>query len=190
MTIQANQNFYYNATRPAETDPATRLSTDNYILFDAASNRMQINGQIQVNGDLVITRGTGNDKSIDYTGRAALLVKGNVTLDADLRSMNANGTTANSFPANNILGIMAEQNMTVGSLSQLTLMGAFYAQGNVVSTKQTTVLGTFVGTYFNMGTNVPKIYQVPTLADNLPLGMIGAYPIIVYNKVSWREIGT
>ncbi|MCL4692389.1 MAG: hypothetical protein KJ060_07755 [Candidatus Hydrogenedentes bacterium] len=190
MTIQANQNFYYNATRPSETNPAGRLGTDDYIYFDAATNRMEINGQIQINGDLVITRGGGNDKSIDYTGRAALLVKGNVTLDTDLRSMNANGTTANSFPAANILGIMAEQNLTVGSLSQLTLMGAFYAQGTVKSTKQTTTIGTLVGSYFDMGTNVPEIYQVPSLADNLPLGMIGAYPILVYDQVAWREIGT
>lgn len=190
MTIQANQNFYYNATRPSEVNPAGRLGTDDYIYFDAATNRMEINGQIQVNGDLVITRGGGNDKSIDYTGRAALLVKGNVTLDTDLRSMNANGTTANSFPAANILGIMAEGNMTVGSLSQLTLMGAFYAQGTVQSSKQTTTIGTFVGSYFDMGTNVPEIYQVPSLADNLPLGMIGAYPILVFDQVAWREIGT
>jgi hypothetical protein len=40
-----------------------------------------------------------------------------------------------------------------------------------------------------MGTNVPEIYQVPSLADNLPLGMIGAYPILVYSQVSWRELG-
>jgi hypothetical protein len=190
MTIQANQNFYYNATRPTETNPATRLATDDYILFDAATNRMEINGQIQVNGDLVITRGGGNDKTIDYTGRAALLVKGNATLDTDLLAVNANGTTANSFPANNILGIMTEQNLMVGSLSQLQLMGAFYAQGNVISTKQTTITGTLVGTYFDMGTNVPEIYQVPTLADYLPFGMIGAYPIMVYEQIAWRELGT
>lgn len=190
MTIQANQNFYYNATRPTETNPAGRLGTDDYIYFDAATNRMEVNGQIQVNGDLTITRGGGNDKTIHYSGRAALLVKGNATLDTDLLAVNANGTTANSFPAANILGIMAEQNLTVGSLSQLTLMGAFYAQGTVRSTKQTTTIGTFVGSYFDMGTNVPEIYQVPTLADNLPLGMIGAYPILVYDQVAWREIGT
>ena len=65
---------------------------------------------------------------------------------------------------------MASGNLTVGSLSQLQLMGGFYAQGTVASSKQTTTMGTFVGSYFDMGTNVPDIYQVPTLADNLPLG--------------------
>lgn len=190
LTISANQNFYYNATRPTDSDSTHRQPADNYILFDAASNVMEIHGQIQIDGNLTITRGGGSDKTINYTGRAALLVKGDVTLDTDLLAQNANGTTANSFPVNNILGIMAENNMTVGSLSQLKLMGAFYAQGTVQSTKQTITVGSFVANYFDMGTNVPEIYQVPDLAENLPLGMIGAYPILVYSQQSWRELGT
>ncbi len=189
MTIAANTDFYYNATRPSETDPSLRLPTDDYILFNAATNVMELNGQIQIDGNLTITRGGGNDKTIHYTGRAALLVHGSAVLDTDLLSRNADGTTANSFPVNNFFGIMCEQDLAVGTLSQLQLMGAFYAQGTVSSVKQTTILGTFVGSYFDMGTNVPDIYQVPELADNLPLGMIGAYPILVYSQVSWRELG-
>lgn len=188
LTIAANQNFYYNATRPTDTDPAHRLPTDDYILFNATTNRMEVNGQIEINGDLTITRGGGNDKTIYYTGRSALLVNGNVTLNTDLLTLNPDGTSADSFPRRNILGIMARQNMTVGALSQLKLMGAFYAQSQIKSEKQTIVMGTFVSNFFDMGTNVPDIYQVPDLADYLPLGMIGAYPIWVLDKVSWREI--
>ncbi|MBP7431353.1 MAG: hypothetical protein KBC05_18105, partial [Candidatus Hydrogenedentes bacterium] len=65
----------------------------------------------------------------------------------------------------------------------------FYARNRIRSQKQTTVLGTFVSDYFDMGTNVPDIYQVPTLADNLPYGMIGAYPILTFLQISWRELG-
>lgn len=189
VTIQANQNFYYNATRPADPNPANIQAGDDYILFDAASNVMRINGQVQINGDLTITRGGGSDKTIHYTGRGAILANGNVTLDTDLLSRNTDGTTAASFPASNILGIMAGGNMMVGSLSQLQLMGAFYAQGSVATQRQSTIMGTLVGNYFDMGTNVPDIYQVPALAENLPIGMIGAYPILVFSQVSWREIG-
>ena len=60
-------------------------------------------------------------------------------------------------------------------------MGAFYAQGRLTSMKQTVVTGTFVSNYFDMGINVPEIYQVPTMADNLPLGMIGMYPILFFS---------
>lgn len=188
ITIAANQNFYYNASRPTDTDPSHRLSTDDYILFNATTNRMEINGQLTINGNLTITRGGGNDKTISYSGRGAILVNGNVRLDTDLLSINSNGTTANSFPVNNILGIMARNNMIVGSLSQLQLMGAFYAQGQIICSKQTTVMGSFVSNYFDMGTNVPSIFQVPSLADNLPHGMIGAYPILAITQVSWREL--
>jgi len=189
ITIKASQDFYYNATRPGDLNPANRQPTDNYILFNATTNKMEINGRIQINGNLVITRGGGNDKTIYYTGKAAVLVNGNVTLDTDLLTVNPDGTVVNSFPRN-ILGIMARNNMTVGSLSQLQLMGAFYAQNMIKSEKQTITMGTFVSNYFDMGTNVPEIYQVPTLADNLPFGMIGAYPILAFSQVSWREIPT
>lgn len=189
LTIKANQDFYYNATRPNDPNPANRQPGDHYLLFNAATNVLEMNGQIEVNGNLTITRGSGNDKTVHYTGRAALLVHGNVNLETDLLSRNADGSTANSFPQNNILGIMATNDMYVGTLAQLKLMGAFYAQGTVKSTKQTITMGTFVGNYFDMGTNVPEIYQVPALADFLPNGMIGAYPILTLEQISWRELG-
>lgn len=188
MTIDCGSDFYYNATRPGDPDPANRQPTDDYILFNAATNRLEINGQIEIDGNLTFT-GKGHDTSIDYTGRAAILANGDVVIKTDLLSVNADGTTANSFPAANCLGIMAANNMDVGMTSQLKVMGGFYAQNRVRSQKQTTIMGTFVGDYFDMGTNVPDIYQVPELADNLPYGMIGAYPILTFQQVSWRELG-
>lgn len=189
LTISANSNFYYNASRPSDANPANRQATDDYILFNAATNKLEMNGQIAINGSLTFTRGGGNDKTINYTGRAAILASGDITVDTDMLTVNANGTTTGSFPQNNILGLMASGNLMVGSLSQLSLMGAFYAQNTVKSTKQTNTAGTFVGNYFDMGTNVPSIFQVPTLADNLPYGMIGYYPILAFLQVSWRELG-
>ncbi|HPC17021.1 MAG TPA: hypothetical protein P5318_12705 [Candidatus Hydrogenedentes bacterium] len=187
ITIAANQNFYWNATQNSTAYPGTPQPTDDYIRFNADTNVMEINGQIRINGNLIITRGSGNDKTIHYTGRAAILVNGDVTLNTDLYSRNANGTTANSFPVNNCFGIMATNNMTVGALSQLNLMGAFYAGNQIRCEKQTNVMGTFVANYFDMGTNVPSIWQVPELANNLPLGMIGNYPILSISRTSWRE---
>jgi hypothetical protein len=189
ITIKANQNFYYNASRPTDTNPAHRLPTDDYICYNGTTKIMEISGQLSIQGSLTITRGSGGDKTIYYTGRGSVLVHGNVTLDTDLLTKNADGSTANSFPVNNCFAIMASGDMTVGSLSQLELMGAFYAQNRIICSKQTHVAGTFVANYFDMGTNVPHIYQVPALADNLPSGMIGAYPILCFSRVSWRELG-
>ena len=188
ITIRQNQNFYYNATRPNDSNPANRQPNDDFIYYNASNQLMEINGQIRINGNLHIDRGSGNQRTINYTGKAAILVYGDVTLDVNLLAQNADGTTTNAYP-NNVFGIMASNNMTVGSNAQLTLMGAFYAQNTLRTLRQTTVIGSFVSNYFDMGTNVPSIYQVPSLADNLPLGMIGAYPILVFNQVAWREIG-
>ena len=186
--------FYWNATTGQVLNgslPATQpAATDDYIWFDSATDIMKVNGQVRINGNLSFT-GQGGDRTVNYSGRAALLVYGDVTIDANLITCN-NGVktnTANSFPVNNILGIMASNNMTVGSTAQLDIMGAFYAQNKITSAKQTNVMGTFVSNYFDMGTNVPNIYQVPALADNLPLGMIGNYPILAISQASWRELG-
>lgn len=193
LTINAkgNQNFYWNATTGVQssTIPATLPANDDYIAFNPTTNVLRVNGQITINGGLTFT-GQGNDKTIYYSGRGALMVKGDVVIDTDLLTCNDGNTSnyTNSFPVNNILGIMSTNNMTVGSTSQLTIMGAFYAQNKITSSKQTNVAGTFVSNYFDMGKNVPSIFQVPSLADNLPLGMIGNYPIMSLQKVSWREL--
>jgi hypothetical protein len=39
-----------------------------------------------------------------------------------------------------------------------------------------------------MGTNVPNIFQVPSLPGNLPYGMVGAYPVWIVSERSWREL--
>ncbi|MBI2423027.1 MAG: hypothetical protein HYV27_09385 [Candidatus Hydrogenedentes bacterium] len=186
--------FYWNATTgallngslPAALPPAT----DDYIYFDCDSDVMRVNGQVRINGNLSFT-GLGGDRTVNYSGRAALMVYGDVSIDTHLVTCNNGNTasTANSFPVSNILGIMASNNMVVGSTAQLDIMGAFYAQQKITSAKQTNVIGTFVSNYFDMGTNVPNIFQVPSLADNLPLGMIGNYPILSLSQVAWRELG-
>jgi hypothetical protein len=188
MVIDCKQDFYFNATRPADPDPSHRVATDDYILFDSATNRMEINGQIEINGNLEFT-GKANDQYINYTGRAAILARGDVIIDTDMLAMNADGTIENSYPAANCIGIMAGNNMQVGVSSQLKIMGGFYAQNQIQTKKQTIIMGTFVSDYFDMGSQVPDIYQVPELADNLPYGMIGAYPILNFSQVSWRELG-
>jgi len=198
VTIRTDQDFYLNLTQPAsapedrvQPEPANCIKGDDYILYDSSTNVMEISGQIEINGDLTITTRRGNaNKTIYYTGRAAILAHGNVELNTDLLTCN-NGDPndyLDSFPVNNIIGIMAEQDMTVGTHAQLDLLGAFYAQGQVTSDKQTTIMGTFVSEYFDMGNQVPDIYQVPALADHLPLGMIANYPIGVFTQVSWREL--
>ncbi len=182
----ATTGTYLNGSLPASLPP----DTHDYIWFDPVTNVLRINGQIRINGNLTFT-GQGNDRTINYSGRGAILVYGDVNIDSDLITCN-NGNPANfqnSFPVNNIIGIMSSQNMFIGNTSQCDIMGAFYAQNMIKISKQTDVMGTMVANYFDMGSQVPNIYQVPALADNLPYGMIANYPITTLQQVAWREIG-
>jgi hypothetical protein len=199
VVIQTDTNFYLNLSRPGDSDPSHRVkadpaqntSGDDYLYYNAATNVLEVNGQIEINGDLTLKPPSGvSNSDIYYTGRGAILAHGNVNIDTSLYTCN-NGNPndyANSFPSANALGIMAEQDMTVGSKAQLQIMGAFYAQGSIISKKQTVVMGTFVANYFDMGSQVPDIFQVPELARNLPLGMVGNWPLLAYEQVSWREV--
>ena len=188
ITINARNTdeFYFNAHYP-DSEPSERTDVGgNYIYYDGDSKTLEISGPILIDGNLSL-EGQGNEETINYTGRAAWLVRGDVELRTDLYAMNDDGTTEDSFP-NNILGIMGEGHMVVGGSSQLDLMGAFYAEQEITTEYQTNTMGTYVSNYFKMDRNVPNIYQVPELADNLPEGMIGAYPIWTMSQVSWREL--
>ncbi|OGX08760.1 MAG: hypothetical protein A2Z88_00830 [Omnitrophica WOR_2 bacterium GWA2_47_8] len=68
-------------------------------------------------------------------------------------------------------------------------MGLFYAETSIVAQKQTDVLGSFVSNYFDMGSNVPSIFQVPDTINHLPPGMIGQDGAGWYiSIVSWEKI--
>lgn len=202
VTIDARgDHFYWNATTGAQQQGSLPTvappKTDDYILFDKNRDVLDVNGQIYIKGDLTFT-GRGNEKTINYTGRGAIMVDGEVRLDANLLTCNAGNPndTAGSFPVKNVLGIMTSRNITIGSnvldlifKSKLRLMGAFYAEKQIFSLKQAQVAGTLVSNQFNLGLTAPDIFQVPTLGDNLPEGMVGDYPITALKQISWRERG-
>lgn len=198
LTLDANSStaIFWNAHTGQKLTGNDALNAvlnpdHDYLWFNPVTNVLRINGQIRINGSLVFT-GQGNQDTIHYSGRGAILATGDVTIDTNLLTCN-NGnpaSTALSFPENNCLGIMTKANMMVGGSSQLDIMGAFYAQGTITTQRQTRVMGTFVANYFNMGSNVPRIFQVPVLGGLIPLGMVGDYPIGVVSRVSWRELGS
>jgi len=190
VDIKVGTDYYYNASRPGDSNPANRNpAADDYIYYDAATDTMEIGGQVAINGDFTIDS-LGVNNTIKYTGRAAVLVQGDADLDANILSVNPDGSIANSYPAVNCLGLMVSGKLAVGTGAQRDLMGAFYGEQEVSSTKQTNTAGTFVSQYFDMGLNVPSIFQIPSLPANLPYGMVGAYPVYVVVQRSWREIVT
>jgi hypothetical protein len=69
---------------------------------------------------------------------------------------------------------------------ELSLMGAFYAQNKIEVHKPNAIAGALVSNYFEI-TQVPSIYQVPTLAENLPPGMPGGtrWSAFYWKKLNW-----
>ena len=176
----------YSTTLPATTPPAN----EDWLMFNPSTDVLRVNGQIRINGNVKIY-GQGNQTRVSYSGRAALLVDGDCEIACDMVTCRNgdSGNVTNTFPVENILGLMITGDMAVGTTSQMQTMGAFYAAGEISSAKQTITMGTFVSNYFNMGSQVPDIFQVPSLSANLPIGMIGAFPITVIGRVAWREVG-
>ena len=198
LNLSSGTAFYWNANTNTKLTGSAALSAtpdgqDDYIKFDPAAKTLKMNGQLRINGTLSFSGG-GNADTINYSGHCAILTTGDVNIDVSLISCN-NGVPGNyaaSFPVNNCLGLMTKANMNLGTgsgASQLDVMGAFYAANTITSAKQTNVMGSFVSSLFNITKNVPNIYQVPDMADNLPLGMIGNYTITALLQVSWREMG-
>ncbi len=140
-----------------------------------------VNGIVKINGDLAINGQT----ELRYQGRGTLYATQDIYIGNNLLPK-----AGQTFPTTTALGIVAGRNMglaTGNGDSQLSMAGAFYAQGTVTSAKQNQILGTFVANFFDMGKNVPNIYQVPTLSKNLPPGMPGDQPYVTIKIKSWRE---
>jgi hypothetical protein len=144
------------------------------------SGHLTVRGVVVIEGNLAFAKDTSG--GIEYRGSAAVLATGNVTFQNNV--IVASGET---FPTTAIMGLMTPNTITFDR-SQLYVQGLFYAQDTITSTKQTIVTGTFFSNYFNMGTNVPSIFQVPSVVDNLPFGIFGSINLYSIRRDCFREV--
>ena len=186
------------------TDPRPD-GTANQIAYNPnAANGvvvLGINQMVQFDGDVVLGK---KNLDIMYGGEGTIYAAGDGVnsgnLDASGDGVSGSGNIdvhsdllpIGTFPTVTVLGVMARSDINLATGpgdSQLTMAGAFFAGNQIVSAKQNNIAGTFVAPYFNMGTNVPRIYQVPALKDNLPPGLIASAPIWVvtgFDEKSWQ----
>ena len=158
------------------TQSGTFGGEDCLINFDATTKVLTIDGIIKVTSLNIST-------DITYAGKGTIYVTGTTNIGGHVLP----GTAA-SYPTTNVLGVVSTGNMALPSSSQKLLTGAFYSAGTITSNKQNELAGTIVCQNFNITAQVPKIWQVPSLATNLPPGMPGATPVWVFTKKTWREI--
>ncbi|KAA0225198.1 MAG: hypothetical protein AKCLJLPJ_01856 [Fimbriimonadales bacterium] len=167
---------------------------------DAYGNRISFTPQVKVGGTIVtpatlnisgVVRVVGNltlgssKEMIRYIGSGTMFATNDIDIHASLLPK-----TGFTFPTTTRLGLIAQRNMylaTGGGDAQLAMAGAFYAQGTIVSAKQNQILGTFVANFYDMGTNVPNIYQVPALVNNMPPAMPGDKDYFTLRVRTWRE---
>ncbi len=176
-------------SNPAQLNQLSNITPDSSFSFQNANGRISMdgNGNLTVSGIVVIEgdlgfNKKGDKKKVYYEGKAAILATGNI-------NMNINFLTKwyNTYPQTDFIGFMTPADINFNE-AQINVMGVFYAENQITCSKQTNVTGTFFSNYFNMGTNVPAIFQVPETARNLPDGMIGADKIWIVQTATWREI--
>jgi hypothetical protein len=143
---------------------------------------LTITGIVKFTGDIQIG---ASHQTIRYSGNGTIFSKQDISISCNL--LPKAGFT---FPTTARIGLLAKRNLNLATGSgdaQLKMAGAFYAQGRIVSRKQNEILGTFVSNFYDMGTNVPKIYQVPSLPTNMPPAMPGDKLYFTLKVQSWRE---
>ncbi|MDO8683378.1 MAG: hypothetical protein Q7N50_07855, partial [Armatimonadota bacterium] len=167
----------------SETDDFSASNAFGSISWDKSEGLLTIDGIVRMNVDLDLGK---KNNTVTYTGNGTLFSDGDVRVHSDLLSRS-------TFPTVDSLGVMTSKIMylaTGGGESQVNMTGAFYAQNKVVSTKQNEIAGSFVAGYFDLGSNVPKIYQVPALSQYLPGGLPKGTTSTTITTLSWRRLGS
>ncbi len=147
----------------------------------ATNAQLTVTGIVRFSSNIQIG---GKNDNIDYSGSGTLYAP-NIYIDGNLLPK-----AGLIFPTTARIGLISKQNMylsTGNGSSQISMAGAFYAQGDITSAKQNQIAGTFVANFFNMGTNVPNIYQVPSLPYHMPPGMPGDKSYFTLKLQGWRE---
>jgi hypothetical protein len=146
-----------------------------------ANGHMTVNGIVYVDGDFGMGNPGASD-TITYSGRGTLVVTGQAKMNANFYP-----ATANSYPATNIVAVMTPNTIEFNG-AQTKVAGLFYGETSIVASKQTTVAGSFVSTYFDMGSQVPSIYQVPINRNEFPPGLIGTTPNYSIGVLFWEKL--
>ncbi len=186
-TLYGSHRVYLN-TRGL-TLPVNEISTNtaafsvsdasgNSADWDPATRILNIQGVLRVDGNLQIGK-NGAAQRVEYSGAGTIYATGDINIRWSLMPVGDYLNTAPGITHN--LGLIADEDVniaTAGGASWLKIMAAIYGEDEINIAKQTRIGGALVGNYFDMGNNVPQVWQVPKLAVNLPPGMPGSDPLL------------
>jgi len=164
---------------PAQSNANGSIYLDN-------NGNLQISGIVYVTGNINIESGSDKKAPILFDGRGTLVSANDINISTHVLSQGM-------FPVDDVIGFIAAKDINIGvglGDANLYVMGAFYAQQKIYNDKQNQIAGAMVSNYFEVF-NVPDLFHVPSLVDNLPLGMPGGTSYkYTYQIVpnSWREL--
>jgi len=195
--LRANAIVVDQAADLTELNSITPASTFSFGDPDTPGSngiRMQggvltVNGIVYVEGGDLAMDKQGANKLITYEGRGTIVVVdsagvgGDIDIQVDLLTDDV-GPTA--YPIDNIVGFITPNSISFNN-AQTDVMGIFYGEDVITANKQTRVAGAFVSDWFNMGNQVPCIFQILDMQKYLPPGMIGASPVWYVQIVAWKE---
>lgn len=148
------------------------------------SGNLSISGIVYFTGNVSFS---GKKGDILYNGMGTIMSGGSINIDANVLS---NG----QFPTNSVMGFLSTHDINIGAgggASHLDIMAAFFAQDKITNNKQNQLAGAMVSNYFST-TNVPHMYFVPSIVDNLPPGMPGGGTTYKYTYMkvlgTWKEL--
>jgi hypothetical protein len=184
--LKANALVINDATKLAALANITPNSSFSYsgangsITMDGNGN-MTISGVVYIDGGTLGMNTNGNNKTITYSGTGSIFSTGDANINVNLVT-----SGNNSFPTN-IMGVMTPGTIDFNE-ANIDVMGMFFGETKIKAEKQTDIVGSFVSNYFDMGSNVPAIFQVPDAVNHLPPGLIGNNSTWSMRIVSWQKI--
>jgi hypothetical protein len=167
LVVSGDLNINKGTSIPLLSSGKGSLSLDN-------SGNIVASGIIYVTGNVSLK----SPDLLEYDGRFTIVCEGDMTIDADFHPKG-------QFATDDVAGLISYGRTTLGAVkAQLELAAAIYAQEEVIVSKQTQMAGTLVSNYFGC-TQVPDIYQVPSLTKNLPPSMPGSADVPAY---TWKRV--
>ncbi len=171
------------------------------IAWDSVSQTLIVQGIIRIPGEIILGGTSGGTKieTINYTtmGVGGTLYgkeKGDDWSDDSTAGDHEVSITVNSsllpvgtYPTDDTLGLLAKDRLVMERAAK-RVAAAVFAENQVSITKQYQVVGAVVTRFFDLGAQVPRIYQMPNLAKYLPPGMPGGQVLNFVKILSWREI--
>lgn len=190
-TAYAQHRVFLNAT--AMTVPVPEISDDvaafsysdglgNSIDWSPATATLQITGIVKIVGDLDLAV---KNHPVNYAGTGTIFSTGDIRIHDNVLPTGDYLDTSSS-PVHN-LGLIADADMELAAgpgESAIKVMAALYAEGLTTIEKQSNVAGAVVAQGFDLGNQVPSVWQVPKLATHLPPGMPGSGPLLFVSGVA------